>query len=226
MNPFASLSICFVLITVCWILVLLPAVSEHRARFLFGIIGLASVFLGLRVLSETGMLTIPMMAPYRGLVDLVVAVLYFACLLFLRSETVSHRITRLRLRLSQAMEPSVPRLDEATVSGILAGMNGDEAGETGGNASSGHEEVMLGKLIEGSPVAIVGLDGDGNVCLSNTAAVKLFQCRPGELVSKPVSRLAIPTNCGCKAGDPVGKRKRKRTASKVKSPGDVEPQQA
>jgi len=111
MNLIVSLTICFVLVTVGWILALLPTVSEHRARFLFGIIGFASVFLGLRVLGETGMLTLPVSDVNVALADLVVAALYLASLLFLRSETTSHQIARVQLRLSQAAEPPVAQLD-------------------------------------------------------------------------------------------------------------------
>ena len=218
MNLIVSLTICFVLVTVGWILALLPTVSEHRARFLFGIIGFASVFLGLRVLGETGMLTLPVSDVNVALADLVVAALYLASLLFLRSETTSHQIARVQLRLSQAAEPPVAQLDKGAVSRILAGMQEGEADQSGSTSPGAVEERMLGRLIQASPVAIIGLDETGKVCLSNRAAQDLFRRSAAQLHGKPLPTLKVP---GKGRGKPSEPNKNKKKTSRPPAGADA-----
>jgi PAS domain-containing protein len=187
MNPFTSVAVCFILATLGWTIFLLPEVREGRARFLFSAVGLVAVFHGLRLLTSSGMKELEIVAAYQGAVDLLVATFTFVAVLILRAETVRHRITRVQLRLSQAMEPPTPLRDGKTVSQVLDSKKAHQERD-----SALPPQVALHQLMHASPMAIVSFDQSGNVCDCNAAAERLYGVDSGTLLGKPLPPSSPP----------------------------------
>lgn len=180
MSTLESLAVCLILLTLCWTVVLLQTFRESRARFLMGMVGLVAIFHGVRLLTDSGIGEFSAVAPYEGVVDLVVALLTFAALLIVNTEATSHRTTRVCLRLAQAMEPPVPVVNKSAVSRVFE--NASPRARAEGAPKRSPEEAALERLMDSAPVALVAFDASGRVCLSNAAADTLFGVNRGQLV--------------------------------------------
>ncbi len=186
MGKFDSATICFILVTLCWTIVLLQRVREGRARFLIAMVGLVSMFHGLRLLTANGLGALETVARYGGVVDLLVAILMLVALVIVHSEASRHRVTMVQLRLAQANERPVRALDGKMSSLLLDAKSAETAI---GNPVNVPPEKLLDSLIQASPVAIVALDESGLVCTCNEAAEKLYSRDHDSLLGKPLPDL-------------------------------------
>ena len=103
-NPFVGLAMCACLAAILWCVFLVPKLARGRERFLVGLIGLISIFQGLRILKDAGVWEPPRFASFTDLATLIVCGLYLAVLFVVQVFGAEHRRATLRLRLSEANE--------------------------------------------------------------------------------------------------------------------------
>ncbi len=188
MNSLPSISILFVLVALCWAIVLLQKVTRDHSRFLVGMIGLMATFHGLRQLKYLHLAPPEMLKISDQVADVLVAVLLFVALVILDGEVASHQSTKIQLRLSQALEPPAPAFDEKALAHAIGGP-GQEA-----SAPESPQGNTVRRLIDGAPVAIVGLNQERRVILTNAAAARLFGVEQNQLIGKDLAALtaAVP----------------------------------
>lgn len=223
MTAFSSIALCLALVTICWTVVLLQKTSENRARFLIGMVGLVAVFLSLRLLQEYGIWSLAGIAPSSGVVDLLVAVVYFAALILLNGETTRHRATKVCLRLSEANEQPRQAYPDPSVTQML-GRTGENSAAAAGTLSATPEtELRLESLIRHSPQPVIVLDDAGRVKLCNEAAARICNYQPEQMKGVCLRGLmaASPRQPSVVPPEPKPKRSGALTASA--SPGACSP---
>ncbi len=196
MSTLCALAVGFILVTICWTVILLQEIKDRRSRFLVGMVGIISVFHGLRLLTDPGLAGFEGAREYGHLVDLLVAILVFVALLILNNETARHRVTQVKLRLSEAMEPPAPVLDKKAISQVFARRQAAKDPVDGG---SERPEAVLDRLIQRSPIAIVALDDQGRVCTCNRAAEELYGVNERALLGQPLPPVPAKDESGEKA---------------------------
>ena len=193
MNALPSIAVVLVLVALCWAIVLLQKVTRDHSRFLVGMIGLMATFHGLRQLKYMNVAP-PEMAEIGGQVaDVLVAILLFIALVILDGEVASHQSAKIQLRLSQALEPPAPAFNGT----VLAQAVGAPVPEP--PVAGLPQDHTLRRLIDGAPVAIVGLDQERRVIMTNAAAAKLFGLDREELIGKNLA--AAGSKPACEAGN-------------------------
>ena len=103
-NAFIGLAMCACLAAILWCVLLMPKLARGRERFLVGLIGLISIFQGLRILKDAGVWALPRFSTLTDLATLIVSGLYLVALFVVHVFGSEHRRTTLRLRLSEANE--------------------------------------------------------------------------------------------------------------------------
>jgi phosphatidylserine synthase len=103
-NVFVGLAMCACLAAILWCIFLVPKLARGRERFLVGLIGLISIFQGLRILKDAGVWALPRFSSLTDLATLIVSGLYLVALFVVHVFGEEHRRTTLRLRLSEANE--------------------------------------------------------------------------------------------------------------------------
>ena len=186
MGTFESASLCFILVTLCGTLVLLQRIKERRIRSLIGMVGLVSMFHGLRLLTARGLEGLEAVAAYSGVADFFVAVLTLVALLVLHGEATRHRLTQLQLRLSQANEPPIP-LPDGRVASVVFDPNQTHGPD--GLVTQVPPEIVLERVIQESPVAIVAFDENGRVSACNHTVEELYGAGERELLGKTLPAL-------------------------------------
>ena len=116
-KPFAALSLLVCLATIYSCISLKRGYVTHIAdKFLIGFVGLLSIYQGLRVIRDVGLLTLQMNSTLTDLVDLLVTVLFFQAPMMLKASCNDRITTGFELRLAKAAPPktSLPLQTPAT----------------------------------------------------------------------------------------------------------------
>lgn len=106
--PSAALAVLVCLVTISWCFWLLRRTVYHTLdRFLLGFIGLLSIYQGLRVLKEVGLMTVFSNRFLNNFVELAVALLYLMAALIMRLSSEQRRYSDFQFRAAKA-EPRQP----------------------------------------------------------------------------------------------------------------------
>ena len=108
-RPFAALSllICLAAIFSCWTVLRKPA-RHHFDRFLIGFVGLLSIYQGLRLLRDCGLLSLPASTGLSDAVELLVTAFYLMATMILRLSSNDRLDADSALRLAKAAPPPAP----------------------------------------------------------------------------------------------------------------------
>jgi hypothetical protein len=110
-KPFAALSILVCLATIYSCITLKRGYVTHVAdKFLIGLVGLLSIYQGMRVVQAAGLLTLPVNSTLTDLVDLMVMVLFFQAPMMLKASCNDRMTAGFELRLAKAAPPKASPL--------------------------------------------------------------------------------------------------------------------
>lgn len=108
-KPFAALSILVCLATIYSCISLKRGYVIHVAdKFLIGLVGMLSIYQGLHVVHDVGLLTVHVNSTLSDLVDLVVTILFFQAPMMLKASCNDRLTTGFELRLAKAAPPRTP----------------------------------------------------------------------------------------------------------------------
>lgn len=177
-DPIMALALCLCLATICGCIYILRRRQKGPDRFLATLLGLVSVWQGLRILREAGIIGAPGTPLLHGFADFILPALYLAGVLIIRISAIDRKNTEVCLRLVEANGPAkLERFDYS---------------DSSGQALS---EILLGA----NPLATVATDRSGLVIYWNPAAERLVGWKAEEVLGKanplPLGS-PIPTKAG------------------------------
>lgn len=180
LNPMGAMALCICLATLLWCIAILRKRQKGLDRFLAVCIGAICVTQGMRLLQQTGFISLPGSA----FAELMITGLYLIAILILRISAMEHKSTQVRLRLVEAD-------DQTRVAPIVSPMNLDPP-----------EHNVTEKILGSNPLATIALDTAGHVIYWNSAAERLLGWKSDEVVGKP-SPLSLNAAIRSKAGSPL-----------------------
>ena len=167
-SPIVGLSLCICLATLLWCILLIPRLKQSHDRFLVGLVGLLSIYHGLRILKDTGLWAGPPGGRFEQIGGFAVTGLYLVAVLILEVYTSENRKNVLRLRLAEASAATAPVLQVPISASPL----------------SVHD--LSQTVIESSPLPMYAVDSAGAVCYWNAAAERVFGWSREEILGGPL----------------------------------------
>jgi PAS domain-containing protein len=169
-TPIVGVSLLVCLATLVWCIMLVPRLKHSHDRFLVGLVGLLSIYHGLRVLKDTGLWTGAVDTKLEQIGSFAITGLYLLAVLILEVYTTENRKNVLRLRLAEANQASAPVLQVPT------------------DPFSLHD--LSQAVMESSPLPMYAVDAGGAVCYWNSAAERLFGWERSEVLGHQLPVLA------------------------------------
>jgi PAS domain S-box-containing protein len=168
-TPIVGISLLVCMATVLWCIFLVPRLRHSHDRFLVGLVGLLSIYHGLRLLKDTGTWTGPLDTRLEEIGSFAITGLYLLAVLILEMYTTENRKNVLRLRLAEANQSTGPVMSVPT------------------DPMSLHD--LSQAVMESSPLPMYAVDRAGAVCYWNSAAERLFGYGRNEVMGRQLPAL-------------------------------------
>ena len=172
-DPLMAIALSVCLATIFWCIRIVRKRQKGPDRFLATLLGIASIWQGMRLLRHTGLLTFPG-SQIDALAEFTVTALYLISVLILRILITERKNTQVHLRLVESNGPAKMErlLQPRTVSDLI---------------------------LDANPLATIAIDTTGLVVYWNSAAERLLGWTATEMLGKTATGMLtspLPTKSG------------------------------